>query len=73
MEEALYIIHKCYEALGMVELSNDAKRVLESTYPGSDFLSVGGKKESDSWLDMGKLNPSKIDWSFTNFDWLKAK
>ena len=73
VEEALHIIQKCYEALGMVDLSNDAKRVLQSTYPGSDFLSASGKKENDSWLDMSKLNPSKIDWSFPNFDWFKSK
>ena len=73
VEEALYIIYQCYGALGMADLANDAKRVLQSTYPDSEFLSPGGKKDADAWLDWSKLNPSKIDWSFPNFNWFNAK
>ena len=73
VEEALYIIYQCYGALGMADLANDAKRVLQSTYPESEFLSPGGKKDADAWLDWSKLNPSKIDWSFPNFNWFNAK
>ncbi len=71
VEEALYLIYKSYDALGMTQLSQDAKRVLEATYPGSEFLNSNGKSEATSWLDFNKLNPSKLDWSFPNFNWLK--
>jgi len=72
VEEALYLIYKSYDALGMTQLSQDAKRVLEASYPSSEFLSPGGKQDAQSWLDFNKLNPTKIDWSFPNFDWFKS-
>ena len=72
VEEALYLIYKSYEALGMAQLSQDAKRVLVATYPGSEFLSSNGKADTQSWLDLNKLNPSKLDWSFPNFNWFKS-
>ena len=72
VEEALYLIYKSYEALGMAQLSQDAKRVLEATYPGSEFLSPNGKPDTHSWLDFNKLNPTKLDWSFPNFNWFKS-
>ena len=55
----------------MTQLGQDAKRVLEATYPGSEFLNPNGKKDSESRLDMNKLNPTKLDWSFPNFNWFK--
>jgi outer membrane protein assembly factor BamD len=72
VEEALYLIYKSYDALGMTQLSQDAKRVLEASYPSSEFLSPGGKQDAQSWLDFNKLNPSKMDWSFPNFNWFKS-
>ena len=72
VEEALYLIYKSYDALGMTQLSQDAKRVLEASYPNSEFLSLGGKQDAQSWLDFNKLNPSKMDWSFPNFNWFKS-
>jgi len=71
VEEALYLIHKSYDALGMTQLSQDAKRVLEASFPGSDFLNPNGKRDAESWLDFDKLNPTKLDWSFPNFNWFK--
>ncbi len=67
VEEALYLIYRSYEALGMAQLSDDAKRVLEASYPGSAFLNPNAKKDTQSWLDLNKLNPTKLDWSFPNF------
>lgn len=49
LEEALFIIVKSYDALGMTELRDDAKRVLEQNYPQSTFLSRGFKGNSDPW------------------------
>jgi hypothetical protein len=56
----------------MTQLGQDAKRVLEATYPGSEFLNPNGKKDTESWLDLNKLNPTKLDWSFPNFNWFKS-
>ncbi len=48
-EEALFILYKSYDALGMEQLRDDAKRVLEKNFPQSDFLLKGGKPNSDPW------------------------
>lgn len=48
-EEAMFIILKSYESLGLKDLQEDARRVLEKNYPNSDFLSKGGKKGASSW------------------------
>ncbi|MFM6993261.1 MAG: outer membrane protein assembly factor BamD, partial [Rhodoferax sp.] len=52
VEEALFVIYKSYDALGMAGLRDDAKRVLEATYPRSKFLAGGGVGESGSWLKL---------------------
>jgi outer membrane protein assembly factor BamD len=52
IEEAIYILYKSYDALGMVQLRDDALRVLSSTYPRSEFLLNGGKKNTDPWWKM---------------------
>jgi outer membrane protein assembly factor BamD len=49
LEEALYIIVRSYDALGMTQLRDDAKRVLEKNYPSSEFLISGFKAKSDPW------------------------
>ena len=49
LEEALYIIVKSYDALGMMQLRDDTKRVLEKNYPQSEFLSHGFKPNSNPW------------------------
>lgn len=48
-EEALYIIVKSYDALGMTQLRDDAKRVLEKNYPQTLYLTRGFKSNSDPW------------------------
>jgi outer membrane protein assembly factor BamD len=40
-EEALYIIYKSYDALGMAQLRDDARRVLDKNFPNSEFLTKG--------------------------------
>lgn len=49
LEEALFIIVKSYDALGMTQLRDDAKRVLEKTYPQTEYLSHGFKVNQDPW------------------------
>jgi outer membrane protein assembly factor BamD len=51
VEEALYILYKSYEKLGMVELSNDTARVFKLNFPDSPMLQTGmrSKKERKWW------------------------
>jgi outer membrane protein assembly factor BamD len=49
LEEALFIIVKSYDALGMTQLRDDAKRVLEKNYPQSEYLTRGFKASTDPW------------------------
>jgi outer membrane protein assembly factor BamD len=49
VEEALGILVRSYDAMGMNLLRDDAKRVLEKNFPQSDQLQVGGVKKSTSW------------------------
>ena len=48
VEEALHLMVKSYAALGMTDLSDDAKRVFLKNYPESDF-SKGGRAKNESW------------------------
>jgi outer membrane protein assembly factor BamD len=48
-EEALAILVHSYGALGMTDLRDDAKRVLETNFPQSDYLKAGGVKKSTPW------------------------
>src|SRR6478672_5489656 len=41
LEEALYIIVQSYDALGLTDLRDDAKRVLTTNYPQSEYLAKG--------------------------------
>jgi outer membrane protein assembly factor BamD len=49
LEEAMYIIYKSYEALDIAQLRDDAKRVMETSFPKSEFLLSGNKSVSRSW------------------------
>ena len=49
LEEALYIMVKSYEALGMTQLRDDSLRVLQTTYPNSDFMTQGFRQKDDPW------------------------
>ncbi len=48
-EEALYILMQANAALGLTQASDDAKRVLERSYPNSNFLTYGTKLKSGPW------------------------
>ena len=49
LEEALFILYKSYDALNMQQLSDDARRVLERSYPDSEFLTKGEKTRDEPW------------------------
>ena len=48
-EEALYILVQSYDALGMAQLRDDAKRVMEKNYPKSEYLARGFKAKDSPW------------------------
>jgi len=47
IEEALYIMTRSYDALGMTQLAADSRRVLEKNYPKSEYLSRGFKARDE--------------------------
>jgi len=48
-EEALYVMMLSYDALGMAQLRDDTKRVLEKNYPTSEYLARGFKAKDSPW------------------------
>jgi outer membrane protein assembly factor BamD len=51
-EEALYIMVRSYDALGMKDLRDDAARVMERNYPNSDFVKYGQRRKDKSWWEV---------------------
>lgn len=49
LEEALYIMVRAYDALGMTQLRDDTRRVMQTSYPKSEYLSQGFKSAKDPW------------------------
>ncbi len=49
VEEALFLMVRSYDAIGLTALRDDAKRVLEKTYPKSEYLTQGFKSSKDAW------------------------
>lgn len=48
VEEALFILVKSYDALGMTDLRDDADRVMQKNFPQSEYL-TGRKKNNEPW------------------------
>lgn len=48
IEEALYVMVKSYDAMGLPDLRNDAERVLKATFPNSAYFR-GGPQASTPW------------------------
>lgn len=48
-EEALYILLKSYEALGMETLAQDTRRVLDLNFPDSRYLQTGFRRDDGPW------------------------
>src|SRR5512133_1476304 len=49
LEEALYILIRSYDELGLTQLRDDSRRVMEKSYPRSEYLSRGFKFRQDPW------------------------
>jgi outer membrane protein assembly factor BamD len=49
LEEATYIVYKSYDALGMTQLRDDTRRILEQTYPKSEFVTKGFRSADNPW------------------------
>src|SRR5471032_2000373 len=49
IEEALFIMIRGYDKLGMTELRDDTMRVFKQNYPHSTFLEEGGVKPERHW------------------------
>ena len=52
LEEALYILTLAYEKLGMDDLRDDARRVLQANYPDSSYIERGFKAKSKPWWQL---------------------
>lgn len=49
IEEALFILIRAYDAMGMKELRDDANRVFLKNYPNSDYLTGKAKSQTAWW------------------------
>ncbi|MBA4143136.1 MAG: outer membrane protein assembly factor BamD [Nitrosospira sp.] len=49
IEEALFIMIKAYNALGMTDLRDDAQRVMRKNFPNSRFLADSTGADGDPW------------------------
>lgn len=49
LEEALFILVRSYDALGMTQLRDDAQRIMAKTYPNSEYLTRGFKSKDSPW------------------------
>ena len=49
LEEALFIMLRSYDALGMAQLRDDTRRVMEKTYPNSSYLAGGPRGQARWW------------------------
>ena len=49
LEDALFILYKSYDALGMAQLRDDTKRVMEKSYPKSEYLTKGFRSVESPW------------------------
>lgn len=49
LEEATFILYKSYDALGMKELRDDTRRIMDKSYPQSQYMSKGFKTADNPW------------------------
>jgi len=52
VEEALYIMVRSYDALGLTQLRDDTQRVLTTNYPNSAYLARGFRANDKSWWQL---------------------
>ena len=48
-EEALYILVRSYDALGLTQLRDDTRRVMDASYPQSSLPQTGFKAKANPW------------------------
>jgi outer membrane protein assembly factor BamD len=56
IEEALFIMIRSYDKLGMTELRDDTERVLTKNYPNSAFLDEGKKPNASGGTSGSNAN-----------------
>ncbi len=49
IEEALFIMVKAYDALGLTDLRDGAERVMRTNFPNSAYFTPGGPKKNVPW------------------------
>jgi outer membrane protein assembly factor BamD len=49
IEEAVFVLVKAYDALGMAELRDAADRVMRKNFPESRYLKAGGDRKDVPW------------------------
>jgi len=49
LEEAVFVLVKAYDALGMADLRDGADRVMRANFPESRYLKVGGDRKDVPW------------------------
>ena len=49
VEEAVFILVKAYDALGMTDLRDAADRVMKTNFPNSRYLKPGGARKDVPW------------------------
>jgi outer membrane protein assembly factor BamD len=54
-EKALYIMYLAYDKLGMVQLRDDTKRVLDKNFPNSKYYKQGLDKPVNNWNPLNWL------------------
>jgi outer membrane protein assembly factor BamD len=54
VEEALFIMYQSYDKLGLTQLRDDTKRVLEKSYPNSMFMNQENATANKSWWKFWK-------------------
>ncbi|WP_230028404.1 outer membrane protein assembly factor BamD [Massilia sp. Bi118] len=56
-EEALFIMIRAYDKLGMLELRDDTQRIFQKNYPNSHFLGGKGSGDAAWWKFWAKSGP----------------
>jgi outer membrane protein assembly factor BamD len=49
LEEAVFVLVKAYDKLGMDDLRDGAERVMRTNFPDSRYLKAGGDQRSAPW------------------------
>ncbi|HEY8877177.1 MAG TPA: outer membrane protein assembly factor BamD, partial [Roseateles sp.] len=49
IEEGLFIMSESYDKLGLTQLRDDARRVLDKNFPDSQYASNGTKRKKPWW------------------------